>query len=381
MGSGRELFGLRKDGSEFPIEIGLRPIQVGGGLYVLSAIVNLTQRRLAEARFRAAVESAPAAMVMTDRGGLIVLVNGEAEKVFGYGRRELIGASIETLVPGRFRPEHPELRSGFGEGPEARRMGAGRDLFAVRKDGSEFPVEIGLNPVETEEGLLVLSAIVDITERKRSARQLETALAEKTVLLHEIHHRVKNNLQIISGLLQLQAGQAEVAGLRELLEQSQNRVQSMALIHELLYESGDFSRIRLDQYLQRLGALLWGGYLGTGEEVRFEAEVEEVNLDLSRAIGCGLLVNELLTNSLKHARAKTVRLTMRREEEAGRIAMGVSDDGRGLPEGVKLATARSLGLMLAVQLAEQIGAELRVESGDTGVSFRWEIPMRAEETA
>ena len=136
---------------------------------------DLTARKRLEARFRATVESAPTAMVMTDASGLIVLVNAETEKLFGYERNELLGQEMEVLVPERYRVEHPHLRSRFFASPEARRMGAGRDLFGVRKDGREFPVEIGLNPLETEEGAFVLAAIVDITERKQAEETLRIA--------------------------------------------------------------------------------------------------------------------------------------------------------------------------------------------------------------
>lgn len=111
-------------------------------------------------------------MVMIDASGRIVLVNAETEKLFGYARRELLGQSVEVLVPERFRAGHPGLRARFFQSPEVRRMGAGRDLYGLRKDGGEFPVEIGLNPIETDEGVLVLSAIIDITERKRNEEAL-----------------------------------------------------------------------------------------------------------------------------------------------------------------------------------------------------------------
>ena len=173
MGAGRDLYGLKKDGSEFPVEIGLNPIETDEGTMVLSAIVDITERKAAELalreseqRFRLVVEAAPNAMVMIDRAGKIVMVNTQAERVFGYSRAELVGQPVEMLVPERFRGHHPELRKTFFADPRPRPMGAGRDLYGLKKDGSEFPVEIGLNPIETDEGTMVLSAIVDITERK-----------------------------------------------------------------------------------------------------------------------------------------------------------------------------------------------------------------------
>lgn len=139
------------------------------GLVLAAAVAE--RKRVAE-RFGLAVESAPNAMVMIDRQGKIVLVNSQAIKMFGFRREELVGQSVEVLVPERFRGAHPEHRAGFSAQPQARPMGAGRDLYAVRKDGTEFPVEIGLNPIETEEGLLVLSAIVDITARKQAEEEI-----------------------------------------------------------------------------------------------------------------------------------------------------------------------------------------------------------------
>ena len=185
MGAGRDLYALTKDGVEFPVEIGLNPIETDEGTMVLAAIVDLTDRKQrekallqSEERFRRAVEAAPYALVMVGRRGRIEMVNLQAEQLFGYAREELLGQSIEMLVPERFRSQHPALRGSFFADPRPRPMGAGRDLYGLRKDGSEFPVEIGLNPVETEEGPLVLASIIDITIRKQKEDQIKTALKE-----------------------------------------------------------------------------------------------------------------------------------------------------------------------------------------------------------
>jgi diguanylate cyclase (GGDEF)-like protein/PAS domain S-box-containing protein len=140
----------------------------------LTLATEVSGRKRAAQRFRLAVESAPNAMVMSDQKGKIVLVNSQGIKMFGYKEEELVGQLVEVLVPQRFRVGHPKHRTGFSSRPQARPMGAGRDLYAVRKDGSEFPVEIGLNPIETEEGLLVLSAIVDITARKAAEEEIRS---------------------------------------------------------------------------------------------------------------------------------------------------------------------------------------------------------------
>ena len=178
MGMGRDLYGRRRDGSEIAIELGLSPLRVEGSLYVVGTIADITERRRLETRFRASVESAPMAMVMIDREGTIVLLNRECERLFGHRRETLLGQPVEVLVPPRFRAQHPAQRQGFFADPSARRMGAGRELFGLRADGSEFPVEIGLNPISTEDGMYVLSAIVDITERKRMDDDLRQAKTE-----------------------------------------------------------------------------------------------------------------------------------------------------------------------------------------------------------
>jgi PAS domain S-box-containing protein len=168
MGVGRELFALRKDKSEFPIEIGLNPIVTVDGTMVLASIIDITERKKAEERFRLVVESAPNAMVLVNHEGTITLVNQQTEILFGYERSELIGKKLEVLLPERFRTYHPGHRNSFFKTPQTRSMGIGRDLFARKKNGDEIQVEIGLNPIETAEGQLVLASIIDITDRKKA---------------------------------------------------------------------------------------------------------------------------------------------------------------------------------------------------------------------
>jgi two-component system sensor kinase FixL len=153
-----------------------------------------------EERFRRVVEAAPSAMVMVNADGRIEMVNAQAERVFGYPRGELLGQPVEILVPERFRAHHPHLRAAFFANPQARPMGAGRDLYGLRKDGSEFPVEIGLNPIETEDGMMVLSAIVDITERKAA----ELTLRERELRLRSILDTVPDAIVLIDaqGIIQ-----------------------------------------------------------------------------------------------------------------------------------------------------------------------------------
>jgi PAS domain S-box-containing protein len=181
MGAGRDLFGLRKDGFEVPIELGLNPIQTDEGAFVLASIIDITERKRAEEQFRQVIESAPNGMVMVDQEGKIALVNAQIENSFGYIRDELLGQPIEMLVPERFRAHHPTYRENFMANPSARPMGSGRDLYGLRKDGSEFAVEIGLNPFQTEQGTMVLGTIVDIAERKAVEEKLRASEARFSI--------------------------------------------------------------------------------------------------------------------------------------------------------------------------------------------------------
>src|SRR5271166_3046392 len=146
-------------------------------------MTNLKDESAGERRFRLVVEAAPNAMVMIDPAGTIVMVNTQAERAFGYSRAELVGQPVEILVPERFRGHHPELRKTFLADPRPRPMGAGRDLYGLKKDGGEFPIEIGLNPIETDQGTMVLSAIVDITARKAAGLALRASEQRYSVLV------------------------------------------------------------------------------------------------------------------------------------------------------------------------------------------------------
>jgi PAS domain S-box-containing protein len=374
MGEGRELAGRRKDGSEFPVEISLSPLQTEAGTLVISIIRDTTSRKKVEARFRGFLEAAPDAIVVVNHEGKIVILNTQTERLFKFPRENLLGMPVETLVPERFRGRHAGHRGGFFADPRVRPMGSGLELFGLRSDGSEFPVEISLSPIETEEGKLVSAAIRDISERKLVETQLRSSLKEKEVLLKEVHHRVKNNLQIVSSMLNLQMEKLSDAQAIELFKESQSRVRSIALFHETLYQSRDLARVEIAEYLKGLAIGLFATYGVNPDDIDLSVRAEDIPLGIDAAISCGLMVNELVSNSLKHAfpdrRKGHVEVTLR---SAGTdVILEVADNGVGFPANLDFRSPSTLGLKLVAIFTEQVRGTMDLtHEGGTRFSLRF----------
>jgi PAS domain S-box-containing protein len=370
---------MRKDGSRFWAIVIVDAIHDANGnlLGFVNVTRDMSRERRPDDRFRQVVESAPNAMVLVNADGCMEMVNTAAELVFGYGREEMLGQPVEMLVPPRSRDAHLGLRGAFLASPQTRPMGAGRDLYALRKDGSEFPVEIGLNLIETNEGILILSAIVDITDRKQKEERVASALKEKDLMLGEIHHRVKNNLQVLYSLLAMQTSSVEDKAAVNVLRESQNRVKSMALIHQRLYESADLVHVDFRVFLEEFIPELLASYGSDPGLISVSVTGVEAPLPISMAIPCGLVVNELVSNALKHGfpdnRRGRIEIDLVTEPNAI-VVLSVSDDGIGIPNELDLERTGTLGLQLVTSLATQLGAKIAIHrSRPTRFELRFSI--------
>lgn len=367
MGAGLELLARRRNGEEFPVDILLSPIEGDDGDLVLCVVRDMTDRRRAEEKFRGLLEAAPDAFVIVDDQGRIVLVNSQTERMFGFRRRELLGQPVELLLPERYREQHGTHRQRFFAAAAVRPMGAGLELHGRRKDGSEFPVEVSLSPLDTEEGVLVSSAIRDLTERKRTERELD-ALREKELLLREIHHRVKNNLAVISSLFYLQSTYTADEDTIRILRECQDRVRSMALVHETLYRSDNFAAVDFSEYAVTLAGQLLTNYAPPGNVVRLQVNVAPLPLGIDRAVPCGLILNELVTNAIRHGfrdgRGGAITLTLVPDADDGWM-IAVRDDGAGLAR-VGANDGTTLGLRLVNALTRQVDGTFELRDANPG---------------
>ncbi|MFK7989907.1 MAG: PAS domain S-box protein [Sandaracinaceae bacterium] len=400
---GLEMTGRHRDATEFPIELSLLPVGSGPRARTLCSITDMTDRRLAEARFRLAVEAAPCGILMVDGDGTVLLVNKELERLFRYGRGELLGKSIEQLVPAASRSGHAGLRQSFVAQPSRRGMGSGRDLHGLRKDGTEFPVEIGLNPIRTAEGVLVFSTVVDITkrralmeERERHRRELERSNEELEQFAYAASHDLQEPLRMVSAFTTLLAehlGDALDEDGKRYIHFAQDGAERMrTLINGLLA----LSRIRT-QSAERVPV----DVTDCIREALLDLTplISETGADIQVDVGTGTWVSgdaaqlrslfaNLLSNALKYRRQAAPAVQISAAPDGPLLRVSVRDNGIGVPPDQftrifmlfeRLHTREEhsgtgIGLALVKRVVERHGGTVEVESdGSSGSTFHFTL--------
>jgi len=370
----------RKDGSEYPVEVRLQLSSAGDTSAFVAIINDITRRRRAEQalrdseeRFRQLAENVKDVFwVSSADGSEVQYVSPAFESVWGHPV-----AALDEKPQLWFDAIVPEYREAVADAVR-RAAEEGRSLEVeyriIRADGSQRWIRDQVHPVRDAAGAIVrlVGAAEDITDHKRDEARVEASLREKEVLLKEVYHRVKNNLQVVSSLLEMQGRGLRDETLREVLADSVRRVKSMALVHEQLYHSRDLAQIDFGDYAKSLVENLVYSHLAVQRGIRVEVDVQNVHLGIETAIPCGLIINELVSNAIKHAfpggSGGRVRLAFR-AREAGGWLMEVSDDGVGPPEGFDPQNCPTLGMRLVSALCTQIAGSLSVESAAPGARF------------
>ena len=400
---------LDRAGRKIAVSKSVSPIRDGRGEVVgLSLIaLDVTETRQREDRLRLAVERSPSAIVMVDPGGGILLVNTETERLFGYSRSELLGKSVDMLVPQRFRAQHSGHRAAFMARPEARAMGAGRELYGLRKDGSEFPVEIGLNPILTESGTLVLSAIVDITERKRTqealalrTKELARSNAELEQFAYVASHDLQEPLRTVASYTRLladqYAGRLDDEGKSYVQYAREGAIRMQSLIDALLAFSRIGTRGREPTAVD------------SGEALRLALENLRASIDESgaRIVMADLptisadptqmteLFQNLVGNAIKFRGPKPPKITIAARRRGAEWIFSVADNGIGIDSqyfdrifqvfqrlhGKEEYPGTGIGLAICKRIVERLGGRIWVESTPGGGAiFSFTVPVPSAE--
>jgi len=350
-----------RDGRVLWLEIEASLLYNDGKPYAIHGIAHdITERKQAEIalreseqKFRSITEQVRDVIFITDLHGTITYISPSSAAVFGCPAADMLNQRFPAFLAER---DIPLALAEFEHTLRTAQTTNDLCLNMKRQDGTEVVGELRAAQIYQNGAVCgTIGVIRDVTERQRAEEQIRAALQEKEVLLKEIHHRVKNNLQVISSLLNLQASLLEDEHSRSLFQESQYRVKTMALIHEKLYQSESLRTIGFQEYVRSLASDLYASYHPLSGTVELVIDVADIHLDIDTAIPCGLIINELVSNALKHAfpgGTGTMTITMAEQSE-GVYTLMISDDGIGIPEDLDIETSGTLGLQLVKGLVEE----------------------------
>ena len=358
----QEYNAIKKDGTKFPVLIHSNIIsQENKPMGLRGIFIDITERKRAEEalqdseeKLRRIFESVTDGIVITNLNGDIIEINENAMQLGGHkSKNELLGSNfIDSIAPYDRNRALENMMELMQKGIK----GTG-EFNLIKTDGTEYPTEISASVLKDDTGVPIgfINVIRDITERKYAEEQINNSLKEKEVLLQEIHHRVKNNMQVISSLLNLQARYIKDKKTAEMFKESQNRIKSMALVHEKLYQSKDFANIDFSEYVRTLTNYLFRNYKISSSKIELKMDVKNVSIGVDHAIPCGLIINELVSNSIKHGflgkKQGEIKIKLHSSGKND-IKLIISDNGIGLPADPDIKRSESLGLHLVNLIVE-----------------------------
>jgi len=371
-----EWWAVRKNGEVFPIEVTLTPGKYFGKNAVIAIARDISTQhdqqqelRQNEELFRQLFQNAPVGIAMLDSQNEVQMVNRSFEEIFEYNIDEIRGVNIDGLI------------APAQDLDVARKLSNSTETFEVtgvrrKKDGSFVDVLIYGVPVKVDGKTIAIFGIyVDITDQKEAESNLKNSLKEKEVLLAEIHHRVKNNLAVITGLLELQSHSTENSDVQNALKDSQMRINTMALIHEKLYQNETLSSIDFSRYIRELVDVIDKSHRNRSRLMELDLELDEIEFTITQAIPCGLMLNEILTNCYKHAfgddltKEASIQISLKLSDN-DQVTLQVKDNGVGLPDDFDKLGEFSLGLTLIKTLSRQIDADMTV-NGESGTFYQF----------
>ncbi len=347
--------------------------------YIIVSGIDITKRKKAEAKFRGLLEAAPDAVVVVNRDGIIVLVNAQVSKLFGYQREELLGQRLELLVPERLRRKHPEHRERFFDEPRVRPMGANQELYGLHKDGHEFPVEISLSPLETEEGVLVSSAIRDITERKQLEKTiLEISAREQRRIGQDLHDGLGQHLTGIAFMTKVQ----EQRLIEKNLPEAGDAAKIVGLVNDAIHKTRELARGLLPVVSESRGLMSalqqWAGEVEDLFRIRCRLECSTPVLidDDAAATHLYYVAREAVNNAIKHGRAR--QIAIRLSADRGQGMLSICDDGCGIDD--TAPGSKGMGLHLMNYRARMVGGSLDVQrvAGAGGTIVTCWFPLNPE---